>query len=48
MTSWDRPALGVVLGKLVVLALRAERVRVAEQAKATAKVLALTARKGQP
>ncbi len=45
MTSWDKPAMGTVLGKLVELALRAERVRAARSARANAKVLELASRK---
>lgn len=48
MTRWERPALGVVLGKLVELAMRAERVRAAEQSKAAARVLELATRNERP
>lgn len=44
MTSWNNPAIGTVMAKLVELALRAERVRVAAQAKANARVVSLLSR----
>lgn len=44
MTSWNAPAIGVVMTKLAALALRAERLRVAAQVKGNARLLELLAR----
>lgn len=44
MTSWSKPAMGTVLGRIVELALRAERLRAEKQARAQAKVLELVTR----
>lgn len=49
MTSWNgKPALGVVLTQLVELATRVERVRLARQSQAAAKMVELLARKDSP
>lgn len=48
MTNWNGPAIGVVLIKLVELAARAERVRVAAQARSNARVLALLTKRPAP
>lgn len=45
MTSWNPPAIGVVMAKLASLALRTERLRLAAQAKANERVLELLTRK---
>lgn len=45
MTSWNRPAIGVVMVKLASLALRVERLRLAAQTKANVRALELLARK---
>lgn len=45
MTSWNTPAIGVVMTKLAALALRMERLRLAAQTKANVRALDLLARK---
>jgi hypothetical protein len=48
MTKWEAPAFGVVMAKLAELALRAERLRIAAQAKSSERVLTLLTRKTEP